>query len=131
MAVHDVIGDMLTKIKNASNAGHRKVRFRYSKLKLAVSDILVSQGFLERADVVGSENKQLIEVVVRYFENKPVISGMKRISKPGRRVYRGSDDIPRFMNGLAVTIVSTSKGILTGKEAKETSVGGEVICYVW
>jgi small subunit ribosomal protein S8 len=131
MAAHDVIGDMLTKIRNASNAGLKKVIFPYSKIKHSISEILIQEGFLEKAQIVGSEKKRLIEVYLRYYNEKPVISGLKRISKPGRRVYRGSNDIPRFMNGLAVTIVSTSKGLLTGKDAQEQKTGGEVICYVW
>lgn len=131
MAVHDNIGDMLTKLRNASNAGHKKVNYRYSKMKHAITQILVEQGFLEKCELVGSDNKKEISAVVRYYNSKPVLSGLKRISKPGRRVYRGFDDIPRYMNGLAVTIVSTSKGILTGKQAKDSSAGGEVVCYVW
>lgn len=131
MAVHDVIGDMLTKIRNASNAGLRRVRYPYSKIKLAISQILEQEGFIEKFEVVGEESKKSIEAVLRYYNNKAVISGLKRLSKPGRRIYRGSQEIPRFMNGLAVSIVSTSKGVLTGREAKEQNVGGEVICYVW
>lgn len=131
MASHDVIGDMLTKIRNASQAGLKKVSYPYSSIKKEISEILLKEGFVENVEVVGDEKKKLIEVVLKQHNNKPVITGLKRISKPGRRIYRGSSEIPRFMNGLAVTIVSTSKGILTGRQAKEQNVGGELICYVW
>ncbi len=131
MAVHDVIGDMLTKIRNASNAGLKKVKYPYSNIKLAISQILEKEGFIEKFEVVGEESKKSIEVVLKYYNNKAVISGLKRLSKPGRRIYRGSQEIPRFMNGLGVAIVSTAKGVLTGREAKEQNVGGEVICCVW
>ncbi|HCL57326.1 MAG TPA: 30S ribosomal protein S8 [Spirochaetia bacterium] len=131
MSSHDVIGDMLTKIRNASNAGHKKVLCPYSNIKIALGKILMDQGFVEKAEVIENNNKKDIEVVLKYYNNKPVISGIKRISKPGRRVYCGADEIPRFLNGLALTIVSTSQGVLTGKEAKEKNAGGEVLCYVW
>lgn len=131
MAVHDVIGDMLTKIRNASNAGLKKVSYPYSNIKLAISQILEKEGFIDRIEVVGEEKKKFIEVSLKYYNNKSVISGLKRLSKPGRRIYRGSEEIPRFMNGLGVAIVSTSKGVLTGKEAKEQNIGGELICCVW
>lgn len=131
MASHDVIGDMLTKIRNASRAGLKKVSFPYSSIKNAISQILVKEGFIENVEIYGDDAKKLIEVTLKRYNNQPVITGIQRISKPGRRMYRGSTEIPRFMNGLAVTIVSTSKGILTGREAKEQNVGGELICYVW
>ena len=131
MASHDVIGDMLTKIRNASQAGLKKVSYPYSSIKNAISQILVKEGFIENVEIYGDDAKKLIEVTLKRYNNQPVITGIQRISKPGRRMYRGSNEIPRFMNGLAVTIVSTSKGILTGREAKEQNVGGELICYVW
>lgn len=131
MATHDVIGDMLTKIRNASNAGQKKTDFPYSNIKYAITQILAEQGFLDGFEVIGDKKKRMIQVTLRYYNNKPVISGLKRISKPGRRIYRGGSDIPRMMNGLALTIVSTSRGILTGKKAKDLNIGGEVICCVW
>ena len=131
MASHDVIGDMLTKVRNAANAGHKKVTYRFSKQKHAITKILVEQGFLESFETIGPENKKEIKTVIKYNQGIPVISGLKRISTPGRRIYKPVDSIPRFMNGLAVTIVSTSKGILTGKEAIESKQSGEILCYVW
>lgn len=131
MASHDVIGDMLTKIRNASAAGLKKVSYPFSNIKKDISEILLKEGFIENVEIIGDEKKKLIEVVLKQYNNKSVIAGLKRISKPGRRIYRGSNEIPRFRNGLAVTIVSTSKGILTGRQAKELNVGGELICYVW
>lgn len=131
MASHDVIGDMLTKIRNASAAGHKKVTYRFSKQKYAITKILVEQGFLVSTEIIGSEAKKEIKTILKYHNYKPVISGLQRISTPGRRSYSEVSKIPRFMNGLAVTIVSTSKGILTGKDAAEINQGGEVLCYVW
>ncbi len=130
MAVHDTIGDMLTKIRNAGNAGKKSVKVGFSKLKNEIANILVKEGFINKVDLKGDKIKEII-VQLKYYEEKPVIEGIKRISTPGRRLYRGATEIPRFMNGLAVTIVSTSQGVITGKEAKEKNVGGELICYVW
>jgi small subunit ribosomal protein S8 len=131
VASHDVIADMLTKIRNATQAGHKRVSCRFSNEKYAISKILLEQGFVEDVELTGEEGKKEIKVTLKYYKNAPVIAGIKRVSSPGRRIYRGVEDIPRYMNGLAVTIVSTSKGILTGKQALEAKQGGEVLCYVW
>ncbi|HOJ50025.1 MAG TPA: 30S ribosomal protein S8 [Spirochaetota bacterium] len=133
MAVHDVIGDMLVKLKNASLANKKDVKVRFSKAKLGILEVLKKQGYLEKVEVVEDEknpNKKTINIELRFYNKKPVITDIKRISKPGRRVYSGVDEIPRIMNGLGVTVVSTSKGIMTGLEAKKLNLGGEVICIV-
>lgn len=131
MASHDVIADMLTKIRNATAARHNKVTCRFSFEKQAIGNILLNQGFIDQLEVKGVEGKKEIVITLKYHQNEPVISGIKRVSSPGRRIYRAVKDIPRYMNGMAVTIVSTSKGILTGKEAAEVNQGGEIVCYVW
>jgi len=126
----DVIADMLTRIRNALMAKHETVEIPASNTKKAIADILLKEGYV--SDVKVEEGVQgTIVITLKYDGNKKVISGLKRISKPGLRVYVGADDIPPVLGGLGIAILSTSKGIMTGKDAKKAHQGGEVLAYVW
>jgi small subunit ribosomal protein S8 len=128
----DPIADMLTRIRNASKAKHEKVDIPSSKLKVEIAKILKDEGFVKNVKLVKDRRQGLIRVYLKYTEDEiPVIQGIKRISKPGRRIYAGNDSIPRVLAGLGTAIMSTPKGIQTGKQAKKDNVGGEVICHVW
>lgn len=132
MAISDPIADMLTRIRNANSAGHKTVEMPASKEKKAIADILLAEGYIKRVDYTEDNKQGIIKITLKYGENKEkVIAGLKRISKPGLRVYTGKDDIPKVLNGLGVAIISTSKGVITDREARTTGVGGEVMCYVW
>lgn len=126
----DVIADMLTRIRNALTAKHDTVEIPASNTKKAIAEILLKEGYV--SDVKFEEGVQgKIIITLKYDGNKKVISGLKRVSKPGLRVYVGTDEIPQVLNGLGIAILSTSKGIMTGKEAKNCHQGGEVLAYVW
>jgi small subunit ribosomal protein S8 len=126
----DVIADMLTRIRNAIHAKHETVEIPASNTKKAIANILLKEGYI--SDVKLEEGVQgTIVITLKYDGNKKVISGLKRVSKPGLRVYVGADEIPQVLNGLGIAILSTSKGIMTGKEAKDCHQGGEVLAYVW
>ena len=126
----DVIADMLTRIRNALMAKHETVEIPASNTKKAIADILLKEGYV--SDVKVEDGVQgTIVITLKYDGNKKVISGLKRISKPGLRVYVGADDIPPVLGGLGIAILSTSKGIMTGKDAKKAHQGGEVLAYVW
>ena len=126
----DVIADMLTRIRNAIHAKHDTVEIPASNTKKAIANILLKEGYV--SDVKVEEGVQgTIVITLKYDGNKKVISGLKRVSKPGLRVYVGADEIPQVLNGLGIAILSTSKGIMTGKEAKDCHQGGEVLAYVW
>jgi small subunit ribosomal protein S8 len=129
----DPIADMLTRIRNANTAKHDTVDIPASKMKLAIADILVDEGFITKYDIVDNGNFKDIRVTLKYGANKneKIISGIKRISKPGLRIYAGKDDIPYVLGGLGIAILSTNKGIITDKEARKLQVGGEVLAYVW
>lgn len=128
----DPIADMLTRIRNASNAKHDSVDIPASNVKKELAQILLNEGFVKGFDVIDDAKQGIIRVDLKYGkQNEKVISGIKRISKPGLRVYVKSDEIPRVLGGLGVVILSTSKGIMTDKVARKEKVGGEVICYVW
>jgi small subunit ribosomal protein S8 len=129
----DPVADMLTRIRNANTAGHATVDIPESKIKKNIADILAKEGFIKGYEVIENENSQgTIKVQMKYGADKAkVISGIKRISKPGLKVYAKKDEVPRVLGGLGIAIISTSKGLLTDKEARELGVGGEVICYVW
>lgn len=130
----DNIADMLTKIRNASMAQHESVSIPLSKLKLEIVKIMKNEGFIRNFKVQEESKKNFknIRIFLKYDEyGDPVISGLRKISKPGRRVYNGNEDIPRILNGLGVVVVSTSKGVLTGKKAKEERVGGEILCHIY
>ena len=132
MTMTDPIADMLTRIRNANNAGHKTVEMPASKEKKAIAEILLEEGYINKVDFIDDDKQGIIKITLKYGENKSkVIAGLKRISKPGLRVYAGNNEIPKVLNGLGVAIISTSKGVLTDKEARSAGVGGEVICYVW
>jgi len=128
----DPIADMLTRIRNGNNAKHDSVDIPASNIKKQLAQILVDEGFIKGYDVIDDGKQGLIRVDLKYgAHNEKVISGIKRISKPGLRVYVKADEVPRVLGGLGIAILSTSSGILTDKVARKEGVGGEVICYVW
>jgi small subunit ribosomal protein S8 len=132
MAVTDPVADMLTKIRNASTARFEKVDIPVSKIKLEVIKILKNEGYIKNFKKITQGNFNLIRVFLKYTEqNEPIIHGLKKISKPGRRMYSGYRNMPRVYNGYGTVIVSTSAGITTGRKAVEKRVGGEIICSVW
>ncbi|MBQ7171085.1 MAG: 30S ribosomal protein S8 [Clostridia bacterium] len=132
MQMSDVIADMLTRIRNANNAKHPTVDIPASNLKKAIAEILVKEGYVKSYEVVDNGNQGIIRITLKYLPGKgKVIRGIRRVSKPGLRIYAGCEDMPSVMNGLGIAIVSTSKGIMTGKEAKAQNVGGEVLAFVW
>ncbi len=133
MNVTDVIGDMLTRIRNASSAKHEKVEVPSSKLKVSIADILLKEGYITKYEVLKDEKQGKIRIFLKYIDEKknPVIMGLKRISKPGLRLYYSCKDLPKVMKGLGIAIVSTSKGIMTDKAARKINIGGEVLAFVW
>ncbi|KAF5090434.1 30S ribosomal protein S8 [Acetobacterium wieringae] len=132
MVMTDPIADMLTRIRNANDAGHKTVEMPASKEKKAIAQILLEEGYINKVDYIADEKQGVIKITLKYGENKSrVVAGIKRISKPGLRVYAGKDEVPKVLNGLGIAIVSTSKGVMTDKKARKAGVGGEVICYVW
>ena len=133
MSMSDPIADMLTRIRNANSARHNTVDIPASRVKEAIIKILQDEGYIKGYQLVGDATKRNIRVTLKYGrdKNEKVISGLKRISKPGLRVYAGVEDIPKVLNGLGCAIVSTNQGIVTDKEARKAGVGGEVIAYVW
>jgi small subunit ribosomal protein S8 len=132
MAVTDPIADMLTRIRNANLARQEHVLIPASKLKLEMAKVLKAQGYVQKYDLVDDKRQGQIRVHLRYTpEREPVIAGLRRISKPGLRVYVDADHVPRVMGGLGIAVLSTSQGVLTDKEARRRHVGGEVLCYVW
>jgi small subunit ribosomal protein S8 len=130
MSMHDPIADMLTRIRNAQLVGHSEVSMPASGLKGAIAKVLKDEGYIEDFAVREAEGKAVIEIGLKYYAGKPVIEKLERVSRPGLRIYKGRDDIPRVMNGLGVAIVSTSRGVMTDRRARETGVGGEVLCVV-
>ena len=132
MNMTDPIADMLTRIRNANTVKHETVDVPASNIKKEIARILLEEGFVKGYDVIEDGKQGIIRLQLKYgIEGERVISGLKRISKPGMRVYSSKDEIPKVLNGLGVAIMSTSKGILTDREARKENVGGEVICYVW
>ena len=133
MAMSDPIADMLTRIRNANTAKHDTVDVPSSKMKVAIADILVNEGFIEKYDIVEEGNFKTIRITLKYGvdKNEKVITGIKRISKPGLRVYAGKDELPVVLGGLGIAILSTNQGIITDKEARKLQVGGEVLAFVW
>ena len=129
MTMTDPIADMLTRIRNANVVKHETVDVPASNMKKELSRILLEEGFIRGYDVIEDGKQGIIRIQLKYGER--VISGLKRISKPGMRVYADKHEVPRVLNGLGISIISTSKGILTDKQARKENVGGEVICYVW
>jgi small subunit ribosomal protein S8 len=130
MILSDPIGDMLTRIRNGLRAGHAEVMMPGSKMKCAVAEVLKTAGYIRDYTVAG-EKPTTLTIVLKYLDDEPVIEGLRRISKPSRRVYVGSSDIPRVQGGLGVALLSTSNGIMSDRTARKANVGGEVLCYVW
>lgn len=132
MSMTDPIADMLSRIRNGIVAGHDSVNVPASKLKVEIARILQQEGFIADYETVQDAYQGLLKIKLKYTENgEPIIHGIERISRPGRRVYRGKTEIPQVLDGLGVSIVSTSRGVLSGTEASRTGVGGEVLCQVW
>ncbi len=130
--VNDPIADMLTRIRNAVAVGHERVAMPASKMKVGIARILQDEGFIDRFDVKDSGPVPELELVLRYgARRQPAIGGIKRISKPGHRIYRGASEIPRVLGGLGVAVVSTSQGLLPDREARRRRLGGEIVCEVW
>lgn len=127
----DPIADMLTRIRNAITAKKETVEIPASNMKKAIADILLSEGYVKDVKIVEDGYNGKIAITLKYSDKKSVITGLKRISKPGLRTYSGVEEMPKVLNGLGTVILSTNKGILTGKQAKAAGVGGEVLCYVW
>jgi small subunit ribosomal protein S8 len=127
----DPVADMLTRIRNATRIKAEKVDIPISKMKLEVAKILKEEGFIRAYKILRDKRQGILRVIPKYVDNESVISGLKRVSKPGRRVYVGSREIPRVIGGLGVAILTTSKGVLSDKLCRREGIGGEVICYVW
>ena len=133
MTMSDPIADMLTRIRNANTAKHDTVDVSSSKMKLAIAQILLEEGYIRKFDVIENGSFKTIHITLKYGEDKndKIISGIKRISKPGLRVYAGKEELPRVLGGLGVAIISTNQGVVTDKKARELQVGGEVLAFVW
>ena len=132
MQMSDVIADMLTRIRNANNAKHETVDVPASNMKKAIADILVKEGYIKGYQIVeGNGNQGIIRITLKYNGKQKVIQGLRRVSKPGLRIYSNCEDMPKVMNGLGIAIVSTSKGVMTDKKARQANVGGEVLAFVW
>ena len=132
MTMTDPIADMLTRIRNANIVGHDTVEIPASKMKTSIAEILLNEGFIKNFEVVEDNKQGMIKVEMKYGANKEkVINGIKKISKPGLKVYAKASEVPSVLGGLGIAIISTSKGIVSDKEARKLGVGGEVICYVW
>jgi small subunit ribosomal protein S8 len=130
--VTDPIADMLTRIRNAVAVGHERVAMPASKLKVNIARILVDEGFIDRYEVVENGHRSELELVLRYAERRrPAIVGLKRVSRPGHRVYAGAKELPRVQGGLGVAVVSTSQGLMPDREARKRRLGGEIVCEVW
>ncbi len=130
MSMTDPVADMLTRIRNAQLAQKHSVAMPSSKLKVAIAAVLKDEGYIDDFAVRESEGKSQLDIALKYYAGRPVIERIERISRPGLRVYKGTDDLPRVMNGLGIAIVSTPKGVMTDRRARATNVGGEVLCIV-
>ena len=131
MQISDVIADMLTRIRNANNAKHETVDIPASNMKKAIADILLEEGYIKGYQVIEDGKQGIIKITLKYIGKQKVIQGIRRVSKPGLRIYAGCEDMPKVMNGLGIAIVSTSKGVMTDKKAREAKVGGEILAFVW
>jgi len=133
MTMSDPIADMLTRIRNANTAKHDTVTVPSSKMKLAIADILVDEGYIAKYELVDNGPAKDMVITLKYGDdkNEKIITGLKRISKPGLRIYAGKDQIPKVLGGLGIAILSTNKGVITDKEARKQHVGGEVLCFIW
>ena len=133
MQITDPIADMLTRIRNAGNAKHESVDVPASKMKKAIAEILLEEGYIKNFQIIEDDTPQgIIRITLKYLPGKEkAIQGLRRVSKPGLRVYAGADELPRVLKGLGIAIISTSKGIMTDKKARKANVGGEVLAFVW
>ena len=131
MQMSDVIADMLTRIRNANDAKHESVEIPASNMKKAIADILANEGYIKGYQIIDDNKQGIIKVTLKYVGKQKAITGLKRVSKPGLRIYANCEDMPKVMNGLGIAIVSTSKGIMTDKKARKENVGGEVLAFVW
>ncbi|MBD5462501.1 MAG: 30S ribosomal protein S8 [Lachnospiraceae bacterium] len=133
MTMSDPIADMLTRIRNANTAKHDTVDVPSSKMKLAIADILLEEGYIKKYDLIDEGSFKTIRITLKYGadRNDKIINGLKRISKPGLRIYAGKEELPRVLGGLGIAIISTNQGVVTDKKARELQVGGEVLAYVW
>ncbi len=132
MQITDAIADMLTRIRNANSAKHSTVEVPASKMKKSIAQILLNEGYIKGFDVIEDNKQGIIRITLKYGSNKErVITGLRRVSKPGLRVYANCEDMPRVLKGLGIAIVSTSKGVMTDKAARKANVGGEVLAFVW
>ena len=133
MTMSDPIADMLTRIRNANTAKHDTVDIPSSKIKVAIADILVDEGYIAKYDIIDEGSYKTMRVTLKYGadKNEKIITGLKRISKPGLRIYVGKDELPKVLGGLGIAILSTNQGIITDKEARKLKVGGEVLAFVW
>ncbi len=131
MNITDPVADMLTRIRNAAKSKHDTVDVPYSRVKSEIANILLTEGFIADSEVIESGVHKNIRITLKYKDSKSVIQGLKKISKPGLRIYAEKEELPRVLNGLGIAIISTSKGIVTDKEARKLGVGGEVMAYIW
>ena len=131
MQITDSIADMLTRVRNAGTAGHANCEIPASNVKKAIAKILLDEGYISKVDLISDDKQGKIKITLKYAQKKPVISGIKRISKPGLRVYADTENLPKVLGGLGIAIISTSSGIMTDKSARKAGVGGEVLAYVW
>jgi len=132
MQISDVIADMLTRIRNANDAKHATVDIPASNMKKAIADILLTEGYIKSYQVIEDGKQGVIRITLKYGQGKSkIIKGLRRVSKPGLRIYSNCEDMPKVMNGLGIAIISTSKGIMTDKQARANNVGGEVLAFVW
>ncbi|MDY3854589.1 MAG: 30S ribosomal protein S8 [Butyribacter sp.] len=133
MMTSDPIADMLTRIRNANTAKHDTVDVPSSKMKVSIAEILLKEGYIKKYEMIDVDGIKMIHITLKYGvdKNDKIITGLKRISKPGLRVYAGKDELPRVLGGLGIAIVSTNKGVMTDKEARKENVGGEVLAFVW
>ena len=132
MQISDVIADMLTRIRNANDAKHETVDIPASNFKKSIAEILLEEGYIKNYQIVEDGKQGIIRITLKYTAGKQkVIRGLKRVSKPGLRIYTNCEDMPKVMNGLGIAIVSTSKGVMTDKKARQANVGGEVLAFVW
>ena len=131
MQITDPIADMLTRIRNANAAKHATVDIPASKMKKAIADILLEEGYIKGIQLIEDGAQGIIRITLKYNGNDKVITGLRRVSKPGLRVYAGADELPRVLRGLGIAIISTSKGVMTDKKAREAHIGGEVLAFVW
>jgi small subunit ribosomal protein S8 len=130
MAMTDPVADMLTRIRNAQNLGKTRVSMPSSKLKAAIAKVLLEEGYIQDVQVQDQEGKSVLEIRLKYYEGRPVIEKIERVSRPGLRIFKGKDDLPKVLGGLGVTIVSTSSGVMTDRAARAAGLGGEILCLV-